>query len=121
MSIKIMDRVTARQDLKGMTKIILIWMALRADDSGLCYPRQTTERRVASDLGIAERTVRRVIKDLKSLGLLERTGFINGPDGGRIQCYQLILDGEVDSTPAGQRIRRTEDPADRGSGGQRIR
>ena len=51
-------------ELRGippMAKLVLLRLADRADESGICYPSQ---RRLAAECGITERTVRNAITDL---------------------------------------------------------
>jgi hypothetical protein len=50
-----------------MAKLVLLRLADRADESGICYPSQ---RRLAAECGITERTVRNAITDLICRGLV---------------------------------------------------
>jgi hypothetical protein len=50
-----------------MSKLVLFRLADRADESGICYPSQ---RRLADECGISERTVRNAIADLICRGLV---------------------------------------------------
>ena len=57
-------------ELRGippMAKLVLLRLADRADESGICYPSQ---RRLAAECCITERTVRNAITNLNSLGLV---------------------------------------------------
>ena len=57
-------------ELRGippMAKLVLLRLADRADESGICYPSQ---RRLAAECGITERTVRNAITDLICRGLV---------------------------------------------------
>ncbi len=57
-------------ELRGippMAKLVLLRLADRADESGICYPSQ---RRLAAECGITERTVRNAIADLICRGLV---------------------------------------------------
>lgn len=57
-------------ELRGippMAKLVLLRLADRADESGICYPSQ---RRLAAECCITERTVRNAITDLISRGLV---------------------------------------------------
>jgi DNA-binding transcriptional MocR family regulator len=50
-----------------MAKLVLLRLADRADESGICYPSQ---RRLAAECGITERTVRNAITHLICRGLV---------------------------------------------------
>lgn len=50
------------------TKLVLFLLANYADDAGSCYP---SERHLAEVCGIAERSVRRSIKNLSDLGYIQ--------------------------------------------------
>ncbi len=55
------------QGIPPMAKLVLLRLADRADESGICYPSQ---RRLAAECCITERTVRNAITNLNSLGLV---------------------------------------------------
>ena len=58
-------------ELRGippMAKLVLLRLADRADESGICYPSQ---RRLAAECGITERTVRNAIQELIRTGIVE--------------------------------------------------
>ena len=55
------------QGISPMAKLVLLRLADRADESGICYPSQ---RRLAAECCITERTVRNAITDLICRGLV---------------------------------------------------
>lgn len=57
----------ALRGIPPMSKLVLFRLADRADESGICYPSQ---RRLADECGISERTVRNAINNLTFRGLV---------------------------------------------------
>lgn len=78
-----------KQSLPPGQKLVLIRLADRADDNGECWPSQKS---IAEDTGQNERTVRRIVKQLESRGLLTRYWGQYREDGSRgSDHYKLHL------------------------------
>lgn len=75
----------ARQDLPPGQKAVLKELSRRADMLGTCFPSQ---KRIAADTGMGERTVRRHIAALEKAGFITRerrqSGYIRRSD-----CYMI--------------------------------
>jgi DNA-binding transcriptional ArsR family regulator len=56
------------QDLDGKAKMILVYLARRANDNGVCFP---SHRLIAEECGCSMRTVSRALTTLREAGLVE--------------------------------------------------
>lgn len=86
----LMDWAAAQRIAPG-PMAVLKELCRRADLLGTCYPSQ---RRIAADTGMGERTVRRHIAFLEEQGLIERTrrqrGYIRRSDSYRIMAPEVV-------------------------------
>ena len=71
----------------ALQKLTFAVLSSYADEGGICYPSQTT---VAGMLGCSERTVKRTIRDLRRMGLLEVRA--TSTPTGRRNSYRLLID-----------------------------
>ena len=69
MSIKLMTAVWDREDLSSTQKLVLLSLADWANDEGLCWP---SINRLAIKTSMAGRSVQRIIRDLESMGFINR-------------------------------------------------
>ena len=70
--------------ISPLAKLVLLRLADRADESGICYPSQ---RRLAAECCITERTVRNAIADLITRGLV----FIRTPSTPQGDTTRYLL------------------------------
>ncbi len=76
------------QQLVPSLKLVLMALADAADDSGQCWP---SVRTIAAKCCISERTVQRVMKDFKSMGLLLVEARATTSGRQTSNCYYLAL------------------------------
>lgn len=73
-------------------KFVLMALADQADDTGYCWPSQ---RLIAQQVEMGERTVRRHLKTLQEVGLLTAT-VRSSSDGRRSEAYRLNVGAQLD-------------------------
>ena len=83
MSIRLMNCVWTLTDLNPFQKLVLVALADRANDDGVCWPSIDT---LAKRTGMTGRGVQKVIRSIEDLGLLERQ-----ESTGRSNKYLLKL------------------------------
>jgi len=85
---------SGEHDLRPRERALLAVLILRRDNnSGACFPGQA---RIAAEIGLVPRTVRRIIKGLEARGVLSRTAH-----RGQASRYSLHLDRLQDPTEPG--------------------
>ena len=93
MSVQAMSAVlnSRRADLQPLTKLVLLALANRYDESrpGSCYPTQLL---IARECNVTDRAVREHIKWLDDKGLISRETQRLGPNKGTITHYTLHLE-----------------------------
>lgn len=80
-----------QQDLRPTQKLVLLSLSDRADERHCCYP---SFDRLSSDTGLDVKTVRKVIRELRSLGLL-----VASEKPGRGYRYRLAGVSDRHKTP----------------------
>jgi len=89
MSVRAMTWAFAQEDLKPGPKLVLLALADRANEEGLCWPSIPTLARKCS---MGERTVQVVVKFLALCGCLQISEqFVPGTKARRGNLYQLLL------------------------------
>lgn len=74
-------------DLKPGPKIVLVYLADRADHKGICFPKQST---IAKSTGLSRETVNRHLKQLEKLGYLKQIEQRYRDGRRRSSTYQLL-------------------------------
>lgn len=82
-----------RQKVRTTCRVVLTALADYADKAGRCWPSQAT---LASDTGLAIRTVRLVLAELTAAGVISRTHRGNGSGGRASDVVVLNLGQEFD-------------------------
>lgn len=86
-----------KQALKSTDKIVLLSMADRAGEDHTCYPSVT---RLANDAGLNRKTVLNVLKRLREMGLIAKTGRTVGYNNS-VPEYALVgVRGREDEAPS---------------------
>jgi|GEM_PF-2196850 len=81
--------ITRCPALRGPVRDVLVNLAARrGPDNPSPWP---SERTIAADLGVTDRTVRRAMERLKRIGLIRVE--VHGGPGGRVNLYHLEIDG----------------------------
>jgi hypothetical protein len=79
-----------RQQLAPTPKLVLMSLGDAADDRGVCWPSVST---VASKCCISTRTVRRIMRELETMGKIRRDPRFRKDGSQSSNCYLLALDG----------------------------
>jgi len=89
------------QGLTTTQKLVLLRLADSADDDGYCWP---SHRLIALDVGIKDRALRYVLRDLEALGHLtiEARQRQNGAQSSN--GYRLALEAQSVATPPGNQL-----------------
>jgi len=74
------------QPLDGNTKMILVYLARRANEKGVCFP---SHRLIAKECGCSPRTVSRALTTLRDMGLVE--GDRRGTNHTREPKYYVLV------------------------------
>ena len=103
MSVRYVTRAIDELSVTGNDKLVLIALADHADDEGYCFPGQ---ERLATRLGISDRTVRRVMVRLEEMELIARERRYREVDGARktdgYHLYPEALPDTLPGAPTGQ-------------------
>jgi len=83
------ERWAWAQRLPPREKLILAYLAYRADESGAAWPHQST---VGEDCGLGDRQVRDVLKRLRDRGLIAVEHRYRPGGGRRSSVYRLVFD-----------------------------
>lgn len=86
-----------KQALKPTTKIVLLRLADHANGDGCCWPGRKS---LAAWTGLSESQVKRSIRQLEELGLLE-VKIRKSKDGGNWSNYYLLTMGGHTEPPGG--------------------
>ncbi len=77
----------------GLDKSLLIYLAIRANQHGFCWPKTKT---IARDLGTSRETISRHVSNLRKRGLI-KTKFV-----ARYNIYAVTLGSQLGVTPGSQ-------------------
>lgn len=108
MSIKAMNWAW-EQNLPPGSKLVLMALADSADDQGYCWPKIKT---LAAKCCIADRTIRRTIKDLLDHGLLKISARFNALGGQVSNGYTLQMSPPDKLSPSPLLIPKGGDSSD---------
>lgn len=96
--------------LRGSAKPVLVALADFADEAGSCYPGQ---ERLAQMTGLNERTIRRALTRLETLGLIRRERRTDARGHRKSDRYYLAIGTQSlpDTEPTGQTAQWAESPS----------
>lgn len=92
MSVGAITAAFALQGVSPSEKLVLLALANYADENGRSYPSQ---RRLAADTGLTDRTIRKVLTDLEGRGLLGRMERLRSDGSRSSDIITLCLDAPI--------------------------
>lgn len=94
-----------RQRIRTTCRVVLNSLADRADKDNKCWPSQAT---LAADTGLAVRTVRLVLAEMETVGVISRQHRGNGYGGRASDLITLNIDHDFDLM---ETVEQTDDEA----------
>jgi Helix-turn-helix domain len=103
MANKFTDATDGAREIGSRERLVLMYLAHRSDnDTGICWP---SEKRIAKDYDLSERTVVRAIAELKKSRLIKIVGQRTYPGKKPVSVYQINLNKLLKLAPVEEKAK----------------
>lgn len=97
------DATDGARGIGSRERLVLMYLAHRSDnDTGICWP---SEKRIAKDYDLSERTVGRAIAELQKSRLIKIVGTRSYPGKKPVNVYQINLNKLLKSAPVEEKAK----------------